>query len=263
MKILVGIATTNASKIVEGKVFKTGPDRRFIETLPNFFNECGKRFPGITFESMWVWNKPLVDAQNDFAERLLEGGHDYLLTLEDDHWAMTADMLEACLRSEKHVCGIPYRSRHFPFEVVPMKFARFAENGLKKFSGMNDPSLKGYQECDLLGFGFTLIKAECFRILDRPYFRLNTERYPGAGPCATDIDFCERLIDKDIIPVGCFDYRLNHRDLQEDKYKELLVEGILTQHSMFTTVEGIHKHKLMNAAFKKRQKENEKLKGTT
>lgn len=260
MKILVGIATTNNSKIVDGKIVKSGPDKRFIESLPSFFNECGKRFQDISFEFMWVWNKSLVEAQNEFAERVLERGHDYLLTLEDDHWGMTADMLDSCLKANTHVCGIPYRSRHFPFEVVPMKFAMFDAVGRKKFSGMNDPNLKGYHKADLVGFGFTLIKSECFRILDRPFFRLNEERFKGAGPLATDIDFADRLISKGIYPVGCFDHRLNHRDLSEDKYKELLVEGILTQHSMFTSIEGIHRQKKVMEAFNKNQRENNKLK---
>lgn len=262
MKILVGVATTSVARLGadDKTIVRSGPDRRFLETLPNFFNECGKRFPHIQFEVMWVWNKPLVDAQNDFAEHLMEIGHDYLLTIEDDHWNFTADMLDACLKANTHVCGIPYRSRHFPFEVVPMKHTKTKENGVKLYSGMNDKELRGYQEADLMGFGFTLIKSDCFRILDRPYFRLNILHHQSAAPLATDINFCSRLIDKGIHPIGCFDYRLNHRDISEDRYTEMLVAGILTQHSMFTAIENIHRYKRVQESFNRNKLENDKLK---
>lgn len=261
MKILVGIATTNRAEVnPDGKIFKSGPDKRFLETLPSFFNQCGKRFPDIHFDTLWVWNKPLVEAQNDFADKLLAGEYDYLLTIEDDHWDFTADMFQACLDHNVHVCGIPYRSRHFPFEVVPMKLTKIKENGTKCYSGMNEKGLTGYHEAELIGFGFTLIKAECFRILDRPFFRLNIDYHPGAGPIATDIDFCSRLIDKGIKPVGCFNHRLNHRDITEERYTEMLVAGILTQHSMFSTIDSIRKHKKLEEAFRRNRAENDKLK---
>lgn len=262
MKILVGIATTSKAYIgADGKsVVRSGPDRRFLETLPLFFADCARLLPDIQLDTMWVWNQTLVEAQNSFADRVLSDNYDYLLTLEDDHWNFSAAMLKACLDGNSHVVGIPYRSRHFPFEVLPMKFAKVDKNGVKRFSGMNDKDLKGYHEGDLIGFGFTLIKSECFRILDRPFFRLNMEYYKGVGPHATDIDFCDRLIAKDIHPIGCFDYRVNHRDLQEDKYLEMIVSGVLTQHSMFTTIENIHQYKKVKNSFNRNKRENDNLK---
>jgi len=263
MRILVGIATTNRVSIMaDGKtISSSGPDKRFLENLSNFTHECAHKFPDIYLFPMWVWNKPLVEAQNDFAEVALDGNYDYLLTLEDDHWGFNADMLEACIQANTHVCGIPYRSRHFPFEVVPMRFEKIDQNGVKRFSGMNDKSLKGYQKADLIGFGFTLIKTDVFRILDRPFFRTNIEYYKGVGPHATDIDFCDRLISKGIHPYGCFDYRVNHRDIEEDKYAEMIVAGILTQHSMFTTVGNIGRYKKVQNSFNINKSENDKLRG--
>lgn len=248
-RILIGLATVT-------------PDRRCLQSIGGFADGVARNLPHIQvdYTNGWVWGKPLVEAQNIFAERCLEGNFDYLLTIEDDHWDFTWQMLETCLNANVHVAGIPYRSRHFPFDVVPMKLATIDKNGTHKFSGMNDDSLKGYHEADLLGFGFTLIRSDVFRILDRPYFRLNTDSYPGAGPIATDIDFCARLIAKGIHPVGCFQHRLNHRDIVEDKYKEMLVQGILTQHSMFSTIENIGRFKKVQMAFDKNKRENEKLK---
>lgn len=249
MRILCGIATVT-------------PDRRFLQSLPCFADQVARNLPHveIDFAHGWVWNKTLVEAQNEFTKVAMDGEYDYLLTIEDDHWGFTWQMLQTCLDANTHVAGIPYRSRHFPFDVVPMKYALTDKEGRKKFTGMNDEKYTGYEKADLLGFGFTLIKTEVFRILDRPYFRLNIEKYKGQGPIATDIDFCDRLIEKDIFPVGCFQHRLNHRDLEESKYKEMLVQGILAQHSMFTTIENIGRYKKVQEAFDKRRAENKKLK---
>jgi hypothetical protein len=216
-KILVGIATVT-------------PDKRFLESLPSFFQEAGRIHQ---LDCMWVWNKPLVDAQNDFAERMVTGDYDYLLTLEDDHWGFTASMLKSCIAADTHVCGISYRSRHLPFMKIPMVYSgTTGPNGNKLYDSIKHES--GFHEADLIGFGFTLIKSEVFRILDRPYFRLNTDRFKGVGPRATDIDFSTRLIEKGIRPIGCFDYVLNHREITESNYKEMLVGGIIEKQNFFS-----------------------------
>lgn len=217
LKILTGIATIT-------------PDRRFIQTLPEFVRDASKSHQ---LELMWVWDKPLVDAQNMFAEKMVSGEYDYLLTLEDDHWGFTASMLESCIAANTHVCGIPYRSRHLPFMKIPMKYSGTTDhNGNKLYDSLNEKS--GYHEGDLIGFGFTLIKSEVFRILDRPYFRLNTEKFIGVGPRATDIDFCTRLVEKGIQPVGCYDYSLPHRDITEENYLKMLAGGIIEKQTFFS-----------------------------
>lgn len=217
MKILAGIATVT-------------PDKRFLETLPVFFRDASQSHQ---IDLMWVWNKPLVEAQNDFADRVIEGGYDYLLTLEDDHWGFTSDMMESCLKANTHVCGIPYRSRHLPFMKIPMRYSGTTDlNGNKLYDPLKDKD--GYHEADLIGFGFTLIKSEVFRILDRPYFRLNSDSMKGVGPRATDIDFCKRLIEKGIHPVGCFNYTLPHRDITEESYIKMIAGGIIEKQTFFS-----------------------------
>src|SRR3990167_1408054 len=117
-RILVGIATVK-------------PDKRFLESLPSFFRDAGKSHD---IDCMWVWDKPLVDAQNSLADRCLEGNYDYLLTIEDDHWGFTVAMLEACIHANVEVCGIRYRSRHMPFDNVPMRYRRTDSNGMKWYT---------------------------------------------------------------------------------------------------------------------------------
>lgn len=215
-KILAGIATVT-------------PDRRFLESLPAFFRDAGQSH---SIDAAWVWNKTLVEAQNELAEKTLDGGYDYLLTMEDDHWGFTAAMLDACVAADTHVCAIAYHSRHLPFPKIPMRYADAkGNNGQPLYDSIREES--GYHKADLVGFGFTLIRADVFRILDRPYFRLNTDRFVGVGPRATDIDFSTRLIEKGIHPVGCFDYTLPHREITGESYKEILVSGIIEKQNFF------------------------------
>jgi len=216
-RILIGIATVT-------------PDKRFLESLISFSKDASKL---ADISDKWVWNKPLVDAQNELADATIEGGYDYLLTIEDDHWGFNARMLESCLIADTHVCGISYRSRHLPFMKIPMRYSgSFGANGNPLYDSI--PHESGFHEADLIAFGFTLIRSDVFRILDKPYFRLNTERFVGVGPRATDIDFSTRLLEKGIRPVGCFDYVLNHREITEANYKEMLVGGIIEKQNFFS-----------------------------
>lgn len=249
LRILLGIATVS-------------PDRRFLASLAPFANDVARFLPYVEIDYVngWVWNKSLVDAQNEMADKALAGNYDYLLTIEDDHWGFTWEMLLTCIEANRHVAGIPYRSRHFPFDVVPMQYCQ-TKNGVKLFKGMNDKEkYKGYHEADLLGFGFTLIKTETFRIIDRPFFTENIKKYPGVGARATDILFAESLEAKGLKAVGCFQHRLNHREIEEATYTKLLVEGVINKQSLFGTLRSVDKFNTINEEFERNKRENAKLK---
>jgi hypothetical protein len=254
VRILLGVATVS-------------PDRRFLQNLPAFANDVARFLPYVDIDYIngWVWNKQLVDAQNELADKALEGNYDYLLFMEDDHWGFTWQMLLTCLEANVHAAGIPYRSRHFPFDVVPMIHAEQSrKDGLVLFKGMNDPEkYKGYHECDLLGFGFTLVKTETFRIIDRPFFMENIKKYPGCGARATDIIFGESMQSKGLKLVGCFQHRINHREIEETTYKKLLVEGIINKTSMFGTLKSVDKFHTVNEEWERNKRENNKLKGNS
>lgn len=215
-KILVGIATVS-------------PDQRFLESLPSFFRNVD---PSHTLDCHWVFNKPLDEAQNELAEKTLEGNYDYLLTIEDDHYDFNPEMLEALLSAQTYVCGIPYHSRHYPFQKVPMAYRHTSEDGIRYFK--QELYREGYHETDLVGFGFTLIKREVFEILERPFFVENKDRHNGCGPNATDMDFCLRLQEKGINPMGCWDFLLPHRDITKESWKEFEVKMVNKKNSLFT-----------------------------
>jgi hypothetical protein len=249
LRILLGIATVT-------------PDRRFLASLAPIADGIARNIPHVQvdFVNGWVWNEQLVDAQNELADKALEGNYDYLLTIEDDHWGFTWEMLNTCLKANRHVTGIPYRSRHFPFDVVPMTFCQ-TKYGTRLFKGMNDKEkYTGYHEADLIGFGFTLIKTETFRIIDRPFFTENVKKYPGVGTRATDILFCESIEAKGLKAVGCFQHRLNHREIEEATYTKLLVEGVINKQSLFGTLKSVDKFNTVQEEWERNKRENAKLK---
>lgn len=193
-------------------------------------------------DTKWIWNKPLVEAQNEFAEYFMQGNWDYLLTIEDDHWDFSKAMLDACVKGDSDVVAISYRSRHFPFEMIPMRLTEVQANGVRRFTGLKHKS--GFHDADLCGFGFTLIKRRVFEKLDKPFFRLNNQTYVGVGAHATDIDFCERVQKLGLKVVGCFDHLLPHREITEDAYNSMLVDGVIAKYSMFTHIHNIMKGKV-------------------
>lgn len=221
------------------------PCRRFLESLPVFLRDTAGDY---SIDTKWVWDKKLVDAQNEFAEYFMSGSWDYMLTIEDDHWDFSKEMLDACIKGDSDVVAISYRSRHFPFEVIPMKLNEITSNNSRRFTGMKEKD--GYHEADLCGFGFTLIKRHVFEKLDRPYFCLNTDKYIGVGTHATDIDFCARVQEAGMKVIGCFDHRLNHREITEEAYQAMVVDGVIAKHSMFTHIHSLMKGRVHKTSVK-------------
>lgn len=150
----------------------------------------------------WVWNKPLVEAQNSMAMACLKGDYDYLLTLEDDHSGHTKEMVDGMIEADVPFIGIPYYSRHYPNIRIPMM-----KRGDKYFGARHE---SGVHDVDILGFGMTLIKREVFEGMDYPYFKVDK-----GSIRSTDKNFSKRVKAK-----GHFDYFLTHRELNQENILE-------------------------------------------
>ena len=195
------------------------PDERYKVSLPLFLKEVGKKHDIAYIE---VWGKELVEAQNIIAEFFLKTNYEYLCLLEDDNWGHKPEMLTTMLSVNKLVASINYYSRHFPYYSCLMRFqGKYGSLGEPLYIPLEDPT--GYKEVDLSGYAMMLIKREVFSILDKPYFRLN--RIRGNGSYATDEDFCQRLKEKSIRPVGVFTHCLSHRDVTPKNRWEKVLEG--------------------------------------
>ena len=215
-KILIGIATVS-------------PDQRFLQSLSSFIRSVDQRHQ---LDCHWIFNTPLEDAQNLLGKKTLDEGYEYLLTIEDDHYDFTAEMLETLLKADTHLIGVSYHSRHYPFQKVPMDYKNTDREGARRYQ--EEKFTEGCHETDLVGFGFTLIKKEVFEILEYPWFVVNSKEHLGCGPRATDMQFSFRLQEKGVNPMGCWDYCIPHRDITKEGWKEFVIKMIPKKASLFS-----------------------------
>jgi len=196
------------------------PHEEFTRSLSAFLVSCSLKYD---VECLQVFGKELVDAQNQIADRFLKTGKDYLLMIEDDNWGFTLEMLDALMKPNAYVCGMKYFSRHYPYVAMPLDFfSRFNEIDDEEYQmNLYGHPEGGYHTCGLTGFGMTLIRREVFLELDQPFFRLNGIPKSLRPSYATDQDFCKRLREKGILPVGCFDFCVTHRRSNNETVDEM------------------------------------------
>ena len=188
-------------------VCKTRDDERFAESFQNLTDSICRKYSTC---QMVVKDKFLPDAQNEIAKDFLQTGYDYLLLLDDDQWGHTPEMVDCLIEADTHVATIKTYSRGYPYACCLLK--RVGNNVAIPMEG------EGYLECDLTGFPMTLIRKDTFEHLDKPYFR------PCEGFGRTwnsDVDFFQRLGEKGIKPIGCFQHILNHDKVTAENVKEL------------------------------------------
>lgn len=150
------------------------------------------------------------EVREEIVKEFLLGDWEYLLFLDDDHTGHTVEMLEALLKENTYVCAIKCYSRYFPHFVTLMDRHVSRRNGYDQAGHKS-----GCHPCEFVGFGMTLIKHETFDFIDTPYF-LASERNDKE-----DTYFCSKLEDVGIIPIGCFDYTLNHDGINEETVEDL------------------------------------------
>jgi hypothetical protein len=177
------------------------PTDEFAVSVFSFLSEASKKYD-ITYHS--VWGKELVVAQNIIADRFLQSHSEWLLFLEDDHSGHTVAMLDDLMQSGHRLVGIKYYSRWYPYTLT----------ALNSNYDMHIFSKGEYEEVALMGFGMTLIHRSVFDVLDKPYFRLN-DKTNGITTHATDKNFCDRLIEKGVVPVVCNKHCLTHRGIND------------------------------------------------
>jgi hypothetical protein len=184
------------------------PTDEFAVSVFSFLSEASKTYE-ITYHS--VWGKELVVAQNIIADRFLQSHSEWLLMLEDDHSGHTVAMLDDLMQSGHRFVGIKYHARWYPFTLTSLN---------DKYE-MHVFSKSEYEDVALIGFGMTLIHRSVFDALDKPYFRLNAK---PEDTYATDKNFCERLIEKGVVPVVCNTHCLKHRGIDDTNVVEKIME---------------------------------------
>lgn len=159
-------------------------------------------------------NKSLAEARNTIVSRFLNSDKDYLLFLDDDHSGHSLEMFNALLNplinNNRNVCAIKCYTKFFPYNSTLLEYDNIYRGKLNLPKGIGNyrpiDDYEGYVECDLVGFGMTLISRETFSKIEEPYFSSKDNR-------REDNYFCEKLLLAGIKPIGCFDYILEHNGI--------------------------------------------------
>lgn len=202
MKLLIGIPSCREYK-------------PFWESMDSFLPLVGAIHQTTVLE---VRNRKIADARNIIVSEFLEGDFEYLLFLDDDHSGHTVEMLDALINGNSLVCAMKCYSRFFPHLCTLMNYSGLHDDrGKYKSVELN----KGYQECDLVGFGMTLLNRKLFSLIEIPYFVSNSNFQQE------DNNFCDSLINKGIRPVGCFDYVCTHNGTDDSNLEQRRNKGLI------------------------------------
>lgn len=147
---------------------------------------------------------PIPDAQNILVEEALGDKNDYLFLVEDDQ-QLPHDILRHLLEADADIAVADYPVRGDKHCVT-------YANGVLQYAGL----------------GCTLVKAEVFEKLDKPYFRTDTEYVmtkEGLTPTTAvmgnhgllDVDWWQRCLAVPFIDVKVIKQTAGHYYLEEPK----------------------------------------------
>lgn len=184
----------------------------FRLSMKKFLPELSKKYH---IEVIEVKNRTIPDARQMIADFFICKDFDYLLFLDDDHSNHTVDMVDALVNADTYVCAIKCYSRYFPHSPCLMDYSGINMTDAKYSPKFNK---SGYDLCDVVGFGMTLIRKDTFNKLSRPFF-------VGENNQKEDNYFCDKLQEIGIKPVGCFNYTLTHDGIDETNIDSLTKEA--------------------------------------
>lgn len=162
--------------------------------------------------------EPLHKTQRKVVGKALDQGASHILFVEDDHWAFPINALDTLLEADKDMIGFHTFARRSPMISIAFKKQDKSvslvdgEPNLSPIEYMaGDPVV---QPMDLIGLGFTLIKAEVFRQFERDgvdVFQWTTT--------ATDSHICQALLDQGGTPHVHFGWTMPHGDIRPETRK--------------------------------------------
>jgi hypothetical protein len=145
-----------------------------------------KNLPDVRFDAHLVHGARIDEAREELAAMALGSYADWLFWLDDDH-TFPPDALGRLLAHNLPIVGCNARKRRYP-DKIESSARRFVNGRLKGL----EPKKEGIEPVDLLGFGVTLVSAEVFRKMPRPWFKW--------GPHGEDGYFCEQAIKAGFTP---------------------------------------------------------------
>src|SRR3990167_3508110 len=174
-------------------------------------NGKGRRFHvGYRF----AYRRPVHMAEEELADFAVQSDCTHILLMDDDIYDVTPENLFSLLDADKDVIGgIMFTSR-FPYAMCAFRRYNLKTrviqqpilNGPARLYEIPPEKCIGVQECDLIPFGFTLIKTSVFNKIKKPWFTCTTQ-------APTDSFFMDSILDSGIKPYAHFDVWLNHNGI--------------------------------------------------
>lgn len=184
-----------------------------VRNLKSFHDSMDAFLPVVAkkhqIEVVEARDRLIDDARNCIADIFLKKDYDYLLFLDDDHSGHSLEMVDELLRIDADIAAIKCYSRFFPYSSNLMDYSK---NGTADYVPKDFKC--GHEQCDLVGFGMTLVKKSVFQKLPRPFFL-------GVNNFKEDNFFCGNAKSFGLKIVGCFDYLLTHAGIDDSNVNQL------------------------------------------
>ena len=214
-------------------------DHRFAVSFLNFWTELmmyshkGRQFQVSYF---FAFRRPVQMAQEEIAQHAINCGCTHVLYIDDDIFDLKVSDFFKLLDANKDVVGGIMYTGGFPYSMCA--FRRYDID--KKVAEM--PLIKsparlyeippdqrvGVQECDLIPFGFTLMKTSVFNKIPKPWFKCDC-----IAP--TDSYFCDAIMEKGIKPHAHFDVWLNHKGVNRENREAYMHIGQIEQQKLYAS----------------------------
>ena len=125
------------------------------------------------------------------AEEALTWGADYLMWVDSD-MRFPKDTLEEMLKHKVDIVGVNATTRREPIKPTALNLVLKSETE-HSWIPIDSLNASGIEKCTAVGFGFTLVKAEVFKKVSRPWFNVIWSDHGAI--IGEDIHFCIKCQD--------------------------------------------------------------------
>jgi len=125
------------------------------------------------------------------AEEALEWGADYIMWVDSD-MRFPKDTLEEMLKHNVDIVGVNATTRREPIKPTALNLVIKSETE-HSWIPINSLNNNGIEKCTAVGFGFTLVKADVFKKVSRPWFNVIWSDHGAI--IGEDIHFCIKCQD--------------------------------------------------------------------
>ena len=180
----------------------------------------GSAKEGTAFNLNFINGTLIADQRTKLVEMSLKQGATHILFLDSD-MRFPSYLVEKLARHDKDIIACNYATRRLPVKTVAFK-------DFSTLSYIYSIGKTGLEECDAVGMGAMLIKADVFKKLAYPWFQIHY--LPNARMWAgEDMYFCQLAkaggyqiwIDhdtsKDVRHIGSFEFGHEHTEAEYEK----------------------------------------------